>query len=178
MADDEWFRSLSGEPSLWKWQAKGLIQSADVLRAEYTQHWTVAGTPPINGSDEEIRLWFVQRSAVLLYGIAIENLLKGLRVVRLKEAGRQPVQITKWKGLQLQLGGHDLEELANAAKIDLTSQEQFLLRDVSEVVLWSGRYHLPLRSNDFAPIVDRSDKATAARAFAHKLIALYPPEPD
>ena len=164
----------SGSPLQWKWFGEGLIGSADVLRREYAARWPHAATPPLNGSDEDVRLWFVQRSALLLLAIAIENLLKGLRVVRLKHEGRRHVQLTKTKGLQIQLGGHDLVGIADAAGVGVTFAERSLLRDLSEVAQWSGRYGLPLHSIDFAPEVDRSERTAAARAFAGKLLALYP----
>ena len=174
MPEEEWFERESGSPSQWKWFAEGLIGSADVLRGEYAARWPHVATPPLNGSDEEVRLWFVQRSALLLLAIAIENLLKGLRVARLKQEGGRHVQPTKTKGLQIQLGGHDLVAIADAAGVSVTFSERALLQELSEIALWSGRYSLPLHSRDFAPEVDRSDKTTAARALAGTLLGLYP----
>jgi len=169
----DWFERASSDPQLWKLYAKGLFDSAEVLRAEYEHQWSEAATPPLNGTDDEVRLAFVHRSALLLYGFAIENLLKGLRVVAAGQRRRRHVQTLK-QGIQLQLGGHDLVAIADAAAIPMSRAESELLRDLTEIVTWSGRYHLPRRSIDFGPIVDRRTKTIPAATLARRLLDLYP----
>ena len=70
--------------------------------------------------------------AFLLYGYAIENLLKGLYVLRNPEVVHdQKVQVPPL---------HDLVELAALVGYVPTQEEANLLEKISTVTLWSGRY--------------------------------------
>ena len=74
--------------------------------------------------------------AIALYGAALENAFKGLMV------SKDPALIGAHK-LSEKLKSHKLVELARAAGISLSPDEQYLLKWVSEVVIWKGRYPVP-----------------------------------
>lgn len=70
--------------------------------------------------------------AFLMLGFAIENLLKGLYVTRNSDAVAQDrIGVPKT---------HDLEQLAQKAGFSLTPTEADLLRKLTTVISWSGRY--------------------------------------
>lgn len=70
--------------------------------------------------------------AFLLYGFAIENLLKGLYVLKNKEA------ITPDGPAVPKI--HDLNKLAQAANFTLSFPQTKLLEKLTTITTWSGRY--------------------------------------
>lgn len=74
--------------------------------------------------------------AIALYGAALENAFKALMV------SKNPALIGAHK-LSGKLKSHNLVELARAAGISLSPDEQYLLKWVSEVVIWKARYPVP-----------------------------------
>jgi hypothetical protein len=164
----EWW---SGESSLWAFNAGGLIVSAEALRREGAR---VLARDAARKEPHERTLIssFLNRTAVFLYALAIENLLKGLRVSEAKRRGDQHVKATS-KGLQFKFASHDLLRLATESRIPLTDSDKKLLRVLTKVVLWSGRYHTPTRASEpvwaYAP-----GRVTITRvaAFARKVLVL------
>jgi hypothetical protein len=94
------------------------------------------------------RMWTIF-SAVMLWGFALENLLKGLLVAR--RAGTVTVSGLKldliWKGKN----GHNLVWLASGAGEDLTNDERELLNKLTLVTRWGGRYPLPFDLGELRP---------------------------
>ncbi|WP_234686099.1 hypothetical protein [Bradyrhizobium monzae] len=82
-------------------------------------------------------------AAQLLYGYALENLLKGIRVAR------DPSLITSGK-LNGKLKSHDLVELAKAASFTLHTQEIPVAAALSKLSTWAGRYPVALFEAEFA----------------------------
>ena len=80
--------------------------------------------------------------ATLLYGMALENALKG-RLVH-----QQPNRIVNGKLRAWPGGSHNLNVLADAARVTLSQEEEDLLRRLTQFVLWAGRYPTPRRAED------------------------------
>jgi hypothetical protein len=91
--------------------------------------------------------------AIALYGAALENALKGLMV------SQEPTLIGARK-LSPKLRSHKLVELERAAGISLSSDEQYLLKWVSEVVIWKGRYPVPTNTERATHLFHPLDNVT------------------
>lgn len=80
--------------------------------------------------------------AQMLYAFAIENVLKGLIVAR------DPNVINGDK-LSADLKDHDLLALAQKAAFDVYEQEIPVLKALSALALWAGRYPTAIYARDF-----------------------------
>ncbi|MEC9199873.1 MAG: hypothetical protein VX974_19890 [Pseudomonadota bacterium] len=79
----------------------------------------------------------VSRPALLLYGQAVENLIKAILI------SENPLYLEGGK-LSKQIQGHDLNRLSNRIRTyDWTSDERELLNFLSDIVPYSGRYPVP-----------------------------------
>lgn len=117
--------------------------------------------------------------AFMHYGFALENLLKGIIVMKDPSKirdGRIGVPKT-----------HDLVSLAGTAGITLNDDEKKLLSALTTITEWSGRYPVALDLKDFQPIgIDRdaivrrhADVHARTLAFAQGLraqLATFEPE--
>ncbi|WP_315743131.1 hypothetical protein [Bradyrhizobium sp. SZCCHNR1075] len=77
---------------------------------------------------------------IALYGLALENVFKAVMV------HRNPKLIASKKMGSSLTGNHDLVRFADHAKVSLSSFERQLLDWTSEVVVWKGRYEVPLEA--------------------------------
>lgn len=103
----------------------------EVAHREAVRQYDEAGT----GEITSVRIEAEEPSflpAFLLYGFAIENLLKGLYVLKNKEA------ITPDGPAIPRI--HDLNKLAQAADFTLSPTQAELLEKLTTITTWSGRY--------------------------------------
>jgi hypothetical protein len=77
--------------------------------------------------------------AYLLHGYAIENAFKAVLIYR------EP-SLIRPKDLAKKIRTHDLVKLADHAGITLTVEEAGFLQWLSEVILWKGRYNVPIEA--------------------------------
>jgi len=86
----------------------------------------------------------------VLYGSALENALKGLLVSK----DRRLIGSDR---LSTKLKSHKLTELARDAGISLSASEEKILKWVTEVVIWKGRYPVPadIRNSQFFHSLDQ-----------------------
>jgi hypothetical protein len=98
--------------------------------------------------------------AIALYGAALENAFKGLMV------SKDPTLIGARK-VSPKLRSHKLVELARDAGISLSPSEEYLLKWVSEVVIWKGRYPVPTNTERathmFHPLDDVTLESTRSK---------------
>jgi hypothetical protein len=89
-------------------------------------------------------------STMLLAAFAMENLLKGLVVIRepgsVQPRATDPERLLDWEG-----SGHDLLALARRAGEKLSAEEEDLMRLLTEFVLWAGRYPVSMRAKCSGP---------------------------
>jgi hypothetical protein len=81
----------------------------------------------------------------MLMGLSFENLLKGLLVA----GGVPPL---KGRSLSKDLGNHDLGNLlvrVNKPPLFFTPDERKLISDLSDFVVWQGRYPIPKSEHNF-----------------------------
>jgi hypothetical protein len=71
--------------------------------------------------------------AQLLYAFALENVFKGMMVAN------DPTLANETR-LNSELKSHELDILAAKAGFALSTEEQLLLRTLSEIAIWAGRY--------------------------------------
>jgi hypothetical protein len=85
------------------------------------------------------------RSAMLLVGLAFENLLKGVAVSRRllivpHSSLSDPQEKLKWKTSLRGATGHDLLSMSHSLNLSLTVPQEELLKRTSAYVKWAGRY--------------------------------------
>jgi|GEM_PF-2822761 len=137
---EEIFESVCKDAQRWLAQANQLKMSADVIEVEL--------------QDVMLRIRFEQgldqpflaflKSFMLLTGMAIENLIKGILVGRNPSIGSREVK----RLLGKKKGGHCISEGAKKV-INPSKSEYELLRGLEEYLVWAGRYQMPLKSEDF-----------------------------
>lgn len=88
--------------------------------------------------------------AMLLGAFALENVLKGLLVCR-DPSLVQAVPTDPDRLISGVLQSHNLRELSERARVQLSAQEESLLARLTEFLLWAGRYPGPLRASHSAP---------------------------
>lgn len=127
--------------AIWALSARRLKQSADLLFDAHTVDLIALG----NGSSP-LALSHLELAgpATLLFGLALENILKGIIIQR------DPQPVVGGKLRQWPTNGHDLLRLAAAAAVALDQQESDLLRRAGAFVEWAGRYPIPKRMTDLA----------------------------
>lgn len=135
------FQTTGQEPGIWLGEAQQLKRAADVVLAELNEILSVY--PYGRASYEDLSLF---KAYMLLSGIALENLVKGILVCRDPSiVGNDKVDKVRWKGSS---HGHDLAELAKQTGIAFTLDEKGLFRRLSTFVVWGGRYPIPIKSSD------------------------------
>jgi hypothetical protein len=137
---EEIFEGVSRDPQRWLAQANQLRMSAGVIEVELQD--VMERIRFEQGLDEPFLAFL--KSFMLLSGLAIENLIKGILLVRNPSTLSREV-----KGLLGQKkGGHGISEGAKKI-ISLSKSEYELLRGLEEYLVWAGRYQMPLRGEDF-----------------------------
>lgn len=130
---------LAESPEAWRRTAIGLKRSADLIWEQWYGHLSrlnggeVVKFSPQGAGDLALLL----PSYLLLLGLAYENALKGLLVAKEPSRVRHKV---KW---QIPKGGHDLKELCAVADFPLNSDEEEILKALTEATMWAGRYPVP-----------------------------------
>jgi hypothetical protein len=125
----EHFKRVGQVPLAWQMVARELICAANILMARCRR---VQGEP----LDLE-RIHTTSGPATLLYGFAVENLIKGLLVA-------QGVDATSTGVLNAKLKSHDLPYLFREAKVPLGPMDERLLQQLRGIVE-AGRYPVPVK---------------------------------
>lgn len=181
------FLKTTRDPLAWRRHALALRRSADALWTEFSLDLT--GTA-IEDDDSRRRIPDLDRAmesletAKLLYGLALETALKAWIVERHPEkiefrvsvdgAGTATSAELRTLGVPTS-GGHNILALAEAVglfRVEFSDILKFdsdrsvmrnICRDLSEVVIWRGRYPIPLASGER----QRLDPGVDGRATVH-----------
>jgi hypothetical protein len=124
------FKHLAGNPRAWQETAHDLICAANLLN-EVVQDWDRCK------SSTQARRPIVWRTLMMLYGLAAENLIKGMIVAKspsLAAKGDLP------KGIRT----HDLVGLAKQAGLPVSHSQEHLLKRLREFAE-CGKYPVGLR---------------------------------
>lgn len=135
---DEQFELVGNNAVFWLITAKRLRRSADIVFDAYAAdleklHLGVSAEGLQNLHNLELA-----GCAMMLYGLGIENLAKGLIVVRSGSAAVNNGKLRKWPD-----PSHSLKTLLNHAGVQLSEQEEDLVERLTAFVLWAGRYPIP-----------------------------------
>jgi hypothetical protein len=180
------FLKESRDPSAWRKHARALRRSGDVIWDEFLRMLLEAVDESRNrGVEPELDTAAeVFETAKLLYGIALETALKGWIVkhypskievrVAMDGTGQATQAELRTVGVPIS-SGHNLLALAEASglfgerfqTVLVTDHDRRAMRNIcrelGEVVLWRGRYPVPLASAE--PV--RLDPNVPPRAVAH-----------
>jgi len=135
------FEILGQSPHVWLSSATQLKRAADLVREELKKILSVY--PRGRARFEDLQLF---NSYMLLAGLALENLTKGILI------GRNP-SIVSSVNLDLKLlvntkGGHDLFRLAQQAAPNLSPIEMNLVERLVVFVVWAGKYPIHIRASE------------------------------
>ena len=166
---------LAQQPGMWLMTAEGLLGAAALIyfsAAEQAGRYEIAETAAAEraqaafaSSADEVVVEAVDETeprflpAFMMYGFAIENLLKGIMVMRnpsLVNDERIGVPST-----------HNLAHLAQQAGYTPTANETRLLDALSTITTWSGRYPVALNLREFSPVGIDKEAAVRRHAEAH-----------
>jgi len=109
-----------------------------------------------------------QLSSIYLFlmGYAIENLLKGILILRHPEYFKPTGEMTS-------IGTHKLVSLCQRCGIQLLDEESTLLDKLTTYIRWAGRYPVPLDIQDMPPINPSSGDSSWIRSEGG---AFHPPK--
>ncbi|MEM5402736.1 hypothetical protein [Paraburkholderia unamae] len=180
------FLDKSRNPGAWRKHARALRRSANLLWDEFSKLLVeaAAGAKHNNAElDLEAALEALETTK-LLYGLALETALKARIVehypskleVRVAMDGTGQATHAELRAVGVSISnGHNLLALAEAAELfgadfqsvlrteDDKSVMRNICRDLAEVVLWRGRYPVPLTSAEQV----RLDPKVPPQAMAH-----------
>lgn len=126
-------------PDRWISQARRLRASADLLYGAYLKDLRMFGKVRKVSSLKSLEHVM---PATLLYGFALENLLKAILVQNDQSRVRNG-RLAPWPG-----GGHDLPALAREAEVALDPVETDVLNRLSQFIKWAGRYPIPKKATE------------------------------
>src|SRR5438128_5199933 len=134
------FREGGGNPSSWLHSAEALMRAArsllPIIEAD--------GRGILDATVGDAFEAAVTPIYMLLVGLAIENLAKGIYVAR------NPTACSS-DNLPRELTTHKAIELLESLDVSLSQAEVSLLERIETFVLWAGRYPIPRRLDDLLP---------------------------
>ncbi|WP_147407601.1 hypothetical protein [Pseudooceanicola algae] len=132
-------------PEFWYTYARELADTADAIFGKSKGQFVAYIHKNADGSTTEARRPLVSRPVLLLYGLGLENILKGLLI------SEDPMLLQGGK-LSKNLQVHDLAKLAERLKfIQFDKSEIQLLELLSDVVPYHGRYPVPREAESIKP---------------------------
>jgi hypothetical protein len=168
---DDQHKKTASQQIAWVLTADQLLRAFQLLAQQ-------AEADVIQLREQEIPMPSVSGIAIMLGALAIENLLKAIRL-------QQVTPLFDSRGAFV-LDTHDILKLAEDSAISLTSEERARLERLEQFVTWAGRYPIPLFSEAMRPrtfpnggFAPRSfhcipSDFAAILAFAEKLKAILP----
>lgn len=152
----EQYQASGQLPLFWQLTARQFVCAANILRSKCKDdNFFAAKEPNYNN------LWKPHRAVRLLYGLALENLLKGLLVA-------QGVDATSTGKLNNELKTHNLAHLWKLASLPLTDQEEEILK-ILHWAIETNKYPVGLKHDAVTPNVFNVANVTAN---VHRIVAL------
>jgi hypothetical protein len=138
------FQEIARDPRYWYGTAVGLRSSAKVLEREIMAQLEKLTQDPLKSgsvvSTSAVPGLQMTRSFFLLAAFSMENLLKGILVVRAP-------QLVYEKKIDRTLCTHNVLLLSQRAGFSLDRLDSFFLYLASEQASWAGKYHTPKTSD-------------------------------
>jgi hypothetical protein len=132
----ESYNKMGNNYAFWEWSAKGLLESAKILRREREREWRLHKGR--SGGYVCPPEYFTEEVEWMLQAFAIECLLKGLFV----KGGHEIVKNGKYKGVP-NAGDHDLVNLAKEIMGTMSKEHNNVLRKLGLIGKTVGRYPIP-----------------------------------
>ena len=167
-----WVFELAGNSFVWRGTAESLYRAARVItdqvgsdNREFVSFLQQAETHPEATRPDTPSLW---NAAILLYGLSLENLLKGLLLFK------NPDYIADGKLRGPTITSHDLCILAAEADVALSEDEAVVCAFATDAIYSWGRYPIPIDRSRMNSMTRISAKAFAIcdRLF-NRVHALY-----
>jgi len=133
-AEDD-YRTMAGRPLVWQWVARDLLAGANALHAHRRGPSSGRRSQP---GDERIDT--SAAPIILLYGMALENLLKGLLIA-------EGTPATVDGELNPDLKTHSLDTLWTRANLERDSETDSLLAALEWAVVTGARYPVGLKAD-------------------------------
>jgi hypothetical protein len=159
MIDADFIERAKGlGPKSWEWYAKSLKHAADVILERYNPAIKELSSKTggrMNVPEEE---WFERDAHListyyLLMGYAIENLIKGIIMIRHPEYLRNNTELIKEHIDK----NHDTNALLRWNEIDGFRDDWKILNGLSKCVIWVSKYPVPFKREKFDWVYDWMD---------------------
>ncbi len=124
-------------PAIWALSANRLKRSGDLIFDAYEIDLQAMGK---GVSPLELNNLEVAGAATMLFGLAIENLLKAIIIAR------EPKTVNDGNLRGWPSNGHKLILLAEKAEIPLNEQQKDMVQRLVAFVEWAGRYPVPQKA--------------------------------
>lgn len=134
--ENELYRLGCTEPHLWLVKAVELNKSANLLWGRFLEDLVAFQ------NSEQLEEPFIGSTALMLYGLAVENLMKAGLTYRGQGTD---------KSQNFSLKSHNLIELGAQLEIPFSKEETELLERLENFVSWAGRYPIPLLAQGLYP---------------------------
>jgi len=108
-----------------------------------------SGVPPKNEKSDAASKHSLINQHMMLAGFAIENLCKGYLANRLSHEEREDVQ--RVGVLPKSLKSHDILNLVEQTGMALSDTEKYLLKRITDAVVWRGRYPSAISHEQIRP---------------------------
>ena len=130
------FKQKKDDPLEWASTAEKLHRAAKVL----FEAWQKAGIE--NGEPVFLEYLELDGPAILLYGLALENIIKGYLIKTTGSFDKAKDKIKDaWQN-------HQLCNLAISTGLPLSNEQKQLLGSVEAHIRWAGRYPIPLKHTE------------------------------
>ncbi|WP_341213824.1 hypothetical protein [uncultured Limimaricola sp.] len=156
-------------PEYWFSYAHELAETADSIFNRSKKQFVAYLYQSADGTQRTEKRPLVSRPVLLLYGIALENMLKAILI-------SEDTSRLEGGKLSKELLGHDLMALSKRCRtVELTESDRDILSLLSNVVPYHGRYPVPRNSEDMKPeeFINEDIFAKCADLFEHLSIELY-----
>jgi len=141
---------VNHDKNVWLFMANQLLHSALILRdvsfdASIKLQKAKGGyVEPGSELDMIVKDWSISRQASMLFGLSIENALKGLWIDKYKEEIDTTIEKLPTKIMK-----HNLINLAKDVDIKLNKAEKKVLNQLTASIVWEGRYPIPLNIQEY-----------------------------
>lgn len=151
------FDSALGSEFAWRRKAQHLLQSGVVILRDCKAALPAVknlldGTSKELSKDElaKFEQYMSYDVGFMLIGLSLENLLKGLWAAKNPERFSN---VTRMNRDLPEISTHSLCDIASNAGLPLMKEEREMLQDLTEIVLWYGRYTAPTTHNAYRDFV-------------------------
>ena len=134
---DEQFKVKGNNAVFWLLAAQRLKRSGDLVFDAYADDLEKLVKGVSHDELQNLHNLEIVGCAMLLYGLSIENVAKGL-IAKANPPAVVNGKLRKWSG-----SGHNQKELLKEAGVTLSPQEEDLVTRLTAFVEWAGRYPIP-----------------------------------